>query len=645
MRVNSTDSAKAFSIVLVGLVCLSFTLTAQTGTILQDLLNYPELIIYNGNVVSMDDPDINSNVGTVAQAIAVQEDKIWKLGTNDEILAYAGPATIRIDAGGKTVIPGMIAVHYHLHNSGLNRWLDRHPEIASDIVRRHRVRSNTIEEIEKDVRTILSERMGGVRPGQWTMIYLPTVLEGYAAGGGAAGFDFLRQEVMKSVDIDEYTGSDKPVIMSAHPAYLINTAAKNWLMDIYGGDYGENPVIGSGGVPHEAWTEGGYAEMGTEYRRSLVVDGYFADKTLELADVIWGAMDEFAASGQTTFSSHVIGIQTMDAYVELMRQKRMPVRFGFTHYNGFAVNSNADSFYRRIGALFKLGNDSLWYNGIALGMLDHGPPLFCSSMVPEDKFQYYRWCRYEKTAPNYKTIVNALKNGNRVQPGHNYADMSADYFMDAIEEAMATSPEEITLEHIRSLRLSFDHCGLYPRPDQLPRIKRLGMYLACYTSSLSRSEPWLDRWGFEEHQNWVAPVKSALAAGIKVAWEGSGPDDAFPSLVPFITRINRNDRVIALDEAVDRETVMKMATTFAAEFMLIEDRLGSLEAGKLADIVILDQDWFTAPLEQLDRTHAVMTVLGGKITHVRESFAQELGRQPMGYQIEYDWETESAGAN
>ena len=90
---------------------------------------------------------------------------------------------------------------------------------------------------------------------------------------------------------------------------------------------------------------------------------------------------------------------------------------------------------------------------------------------------------------------------------------------------------------------------------------------------------------------------------------------------------------------------MKMATTFAAEFMLIEDRLGSLESGKLADIVILNQDWFTAPLEQLDRTHAVMTVLGGKITHLRESFAQELGRQPMGYQIEYDWETESAGGN
>ncbi len=121
------------------------------------------------------------------------------------------------------------------------------------------------------------------------------------------GFDFLRQTIMKSIDIDEYSGSDKPVILAAHPAYLINTAAKEWLMETYDGSYGENPAIGSGGVPHEAWSEAGYAEMGTEYRRSVVVDGYFADKTDELADVIHGAMEELAASGQTTFSSHVIG--------------------------------------------------------------------------------------------------------------------------------------------------------------------------------------------------------------------------------------------------------------------------------------------------------------------------------------------------
>ena len=90
---------------------------------------------------------------------------------------------------------------------------------------------------------------------------------------------------------------------------------------------------------------------------------------------------------------------------------------------------------------------------------------------------------------------------------------------------------------------------------------------------------------------------------------------------------------------------MKMATTWASEFMLIEDKVGSLEPGKLADIVVLSQDWFRAPIEELDRTHALMTVVGGKIITLREDFARELGRQPIGFQIRYAWETEFDAGN
>ena len=118
------------------------------------------------------------------------------------------------------------------------------------------------------------------------------------------------------------------------------------------------------------------------------------------------------------------------------------------------------------------------------------PPLFCCSIIdPEalaaegNKEDYYEWCRYSKETKNYQTIVTALANGSRVVAGHNYGDLSADHFMDAIEEAMERSPE-ITLDYIRSLRLSMDHGGLYPRPDQLPRIKNLGMFLGYGFSSL-----------------------------------------------------------------------------------------------------------------------------------------------------------------
>ena len=68
-------------------------------------------------------------------------------------------------------------------------------------------------------------------------------------------------------------------------------------------------------------------------------------------------------------------------------------------------------------------------------------------------FPTFSFFHKEHETKNYQTIVTALSNGSRVVAGHNYGDLSADHYMDAIEEAMEKSPE-ITLDYIRSLRLS-----------------------------------------------------------------------------------------------------------------------------------------------------------------------------------------------
>jgi hypothetical protein len=267
------------------------------------------------------------------------------------------------------------------------------------------------------------------------------------------------------------------------------------------------------------------------------------------------------------------------------------------------------------------------------------------SLAAEGKKEdYYEWCRYSKETKNYKTIVTALSNGSRVVAGHNYGDLSADHYMDAIEEAMEKS-EEITLDYIRSLRLSMDHGGLYPRPDQLPRIKNLGMILGMGSAALSRSLPWIQKYGFEKYQGWVMPTKRALDYGIKVAWEGEGgvANGLFSLMTPFITRRNRQGVIVAADQAVDRNTVLKMATAWGSEYLMKEDELGSLEVGKSADLLVLNQDWFTVPEEGLDRTYPLLTLMGGEIRYLRDEFAQELGKDPVGYQLRYNFER--GGAN
>ena len=84
---------------------------------------YADLIVVNGKVVSMDDRTIVPNTpGNIYQAMAVKGKKIMALGTNAEIRAISGPATQIIDAGNKTVLPGLIQPHYHLFGTAARRY-------------------------------------------------------------------------------------------------------------------------------------------------------------------------------------------------------------------------------------------------------------------------------------------------------------------------------------------------------------------------------------------------------------------------------------------------------------------------------------------------------------------------------------------
>jgi hypothetical protein len=81
------------------------------------LVNYPELIVHNAKIITMDDEAYNSNPGTIAQAMAVRDGKILKIGADKDILALKGPKTKVMDLKGKTVIPGIVNNHHHPQGS------------------------------------------------------------------------------------------------------------------------------------------------------------------------------------------------------------------------------------------------------------------------------------------------------------------------------------------------------------------------------------------------------------------------------------------------------------------------------------------------------------------------------------------------
>jgi predicted amidohydrolase YtcJ len=130
------------------------------------------------------------------------------------------------------------------------------------------------------------------------------------------------------------------------------------------------------------------------------------------------------------------------------------------------------------------------------------------------------------------------------------------------------------------------------------------------------------QWGMEGLER-IAPLRTLQEKGIPFHIEGTEPRDdrSYPTwyMHKAITRLDRDGRVIAPDEALDRESALLALTRWGARFIGAEQELGSIEAGKLADIVVFGGDIMAAPIERLPELKPVLTLVGGKVAYESDS--------------------------
>jgi predicted amidohydrolase YtcJ len=291
-----------------------------------------------------------------------------------------------------------------------------------------------------------------------------------------------------------------------------------------------------------------------------------------------------------------------------------------------------------------------FYDAIGLGSIDSGPPRFCSTMEAPKAVKDMEFCQNQSGTLMYETTKAAFANYSRLVVGHAYADKGVDYYIDAIEAAMKENPA-LTLDYVRSMRPSSDHCGFYPRKEQLPRMAKYGYTISCAPGVVSRSYPWTQngRYTVPEYQNRIAPIRSAIQAGVRVTLEneagvsGVNAHSYFYDAIPFLTRKNEYGATVDADEAIDRNTLLKMMTSWAARYVMKEDVVGTLETGKFADFLVMNKDVTTVPVEELGDAIPLMTVVGGKVRMLRDEFAKELGKSAIGQQIEYNNKGRYAG--
>ncbi len=617
-------------LVIVNFVALSgLAIGQQTVTVPIEVVNYPDLIVYNAKVVTMDDHSIglNTPVGTIAEAVAVRDGKIMAVGTSAQIQGMAGPQTDQIDARGRMLMPSIINTHDHAHNSIIDGWVNQHPEELMQYYSSYEVTGRTFPELTEAITVAVKNHVESTQPGHFAIVNLrnpaptpavpqPTVAAVYLSEG-----NFPKQKL-------DPLAPNHPVFLRAHPSSIGNEA----LVEAIGGFYGpvSKEAMGMDDI-------GRIRETHAQYPRMLPGDRYFQSRVSQMADILEEGLLEYAARGMTTYVSHIMGERFIDAFNLLVKQDRMPIRLAYTHWAGFAMGyADSANFYRRMGDLsgHGIGDDYFFQVGVGLGAIDSAMPRICSSMEAPRQHKELEFCQNGPGTRQYESTKTAIANYQRVSVGHAQGDKGVDYFMDAVEDAMRENPS-LTLDYIRSRRLTSDHCDFYPRIDALPRMAKLGMMISCDAATLTGSLEWIGPGMYPPiYAKQIAPIRSAIEAGVPVTTESSG----FAANVPFLTRVNRNGVAVSPEETVDRNTLLKMMTNWAARFALKEDVLGSLEPGKWADFMVLNKDYFEGPPEAIAEIYPLMTVVGGKILVIREEFARELGRNPIGPQIDFSSE-------
>jgi hypothetical protein len=176
----------------------------------------------------------------------------------------------------------------------------------------------------------------------------------------------------------------------------------------------------------------------------------------------------------------------------------------------------------------------------------------------------------------------------------------------------------------------FDHCVLVD-PKDFQRAAKLGVMFSCapkYLDGLAAEVA--DSYGKDVANTFMVPVKSLLTAGARVAYEADRETYVWKDLEIYMTRKDHDGHVWGPQERLDKPTTLRMATSYAADYVLRPDQLGSLETGKLADVVVLDKDYLAIPAEELHTMEPQLTIMNGRIVFVHTNFANENNLKPNG---------------
>ena len=581
---------------------------------------YADLILFNGKVVSMDDRSIVPNTpGNIYEAMAVKGKKIMALGTSDEMRALAGPDTESVDLGRRTLLPGLIQPHYHLFGTAAREY---GPQVGlvDPSVKLTVVAEATAEATAKKLReTVINAiQVQNLPKGQWITVRLEEATENRR--GTTYSWLYLGKINRKQLD----TGTEGyPVLVKTGLQGVFNSTAVEAFKEVFPdwADHAdlENPFGSS---------ENGYVAV--PELEGLTFEFWWKDKPLEdLAESMRLHGQDILEKGYTTVATRILFPRVIAAFHHLNREGKMPHRLAYyiESQRGNFLNVKAiREFYKGMGAPWTThaaGNEMLWLNGMTNEVWDSiynevclGPDV---PAPPEIKAR--ERCPAPGSKP-WESVKAGIVSGWRPVQVHSTSSHGGRLFLQMVEEARKEG--NYSVEYIRNLRMTLEHNGLLGViPEVMEGIKKYGIILNVRTDHLGDvSENVKDYGDVLITKKFAMPVKTWINEGIRVTFEAPrlNPwlviNELVTRMIPTDGRGGTKLGPLLPDEAIDRVTALKMETTWASEYVLAEDTIGTLEPGKFADFVVLGKDFFTMPIEEVrNGVPIAMTGLGGRIVY------------------------------
>ncbi|MBI4465673.1 MAG: amidohydrolase family protein [Acidobacteria bacterium] len=584
----------------------------------------PEMIVFNGKIVTMSDKSFTSNLGTTAQAMSLRDGKVVAVGTNAQIRGQAGPNTKQIDLEGRTVVPGLIVVHDHPYD-----WAPQNPyaikKVLSDDIVVTRYMEGPPEEQAKAFPGVLQEAVSKAKSGQWIFIVF-SLGDKYQYKLEARKYGNVLDRKMIPLELVNRLAPNNPVFLrDPFTGAMVNSAGMDVIEKVFPNeDMRMNRNTGGGGGSVRGIMDWGFHEV-------VMRDHYKELKEMHRLELSW-----WASLGVGAFASRAYTPSNLKVYHDLSQAGEMPVRNAWT-WGWRESFFNADPYVLNTIVLLEgTGNDFFWNVG-GWGVERVGSGCTTAPLrAPVDPPPSNR-CSFDPSDQHFRRLVEFVKAGGRVAALHMGGDLDVEYLMEAIEKG--SKEAGFTPEQIRAKRHAWDHLTMSPRPDQIERIKRLGMAVGGAPFFYMENAPQIfERYG-EDAVQWSVPKKSLIDAQVPTGFEIDRPLattslTVYWTLARFLDRKAADGRVYAPNQRISRELALKSATIWGAYYLMKEDKLGALEPGTFADFMVLDRDYLTIPESDIENIRVLGTVSGGKVRHLVPSLARKWGMQPTGAQVE-----------